>query len=327
MMSTTKDELFVDEKYVIHRIKFIVFLIFQIPSIIISIFLFVYLSTHRHVISIRPNQGLFILLLIHFCQLTIDMSMDIHFNRLGYVNPSSPIYCTWWTFFEFSLIVQSEMLMSVISIQRHIFVFQPNLFNSRLYRYLYHHIPLFVFVVYPIVFYLISIIFYPCDGTQWDYQANVCGLADCYLVYDKILATLDWSLNNGLPIIVISLANVTLIYRVIRRKRRVNGNIPWRKQRRMTIQLLSISCLYFFGWLPSLTIGLIQQLYSSTFLSDFQVTYAFDLMYFICLLLPWIYFRLYPQFNQWFIQILFKRFTNTNTVRPINVTFLQSHLH
>lgn len=304
----------------IHRAKFVLFLIFQIPSLILSILFFIYFFKHRNIMFIRQNQGLLILMIINFLQVSIDMSMVIHFNRLGYVSPATPIYCTWWTFLEYTFFVGGEMVMSVISIQRHIFVFKTNLFNNRLYLYLFHHFPLLFFVVYPVVLYLIIIIFDSCDGTQWDYQSNVCGLANCYLIYNTVLATCDWAINNGLPIVVISLANISLIFRVVAQKRRTIGHVSWRKQRRMTIQLLSISCIYFIGWFPNLIIGVIQQLYLPTFLMDIQLDYVFNLVYFICLLLPWIYLGLFPQFKQWLHKMMLSNrvWAIENTVEPTN---------
>ncbi|CAF4979084.1 unnamed protein product, partial [Rotaria socialis] len=51
----------------------------------------------------------------------------------------------------------------------------------------------------------------------------------------------DWAANNGSPAIVIMLANFALVLRVIRHKRRQQGGYSWKKQRRMTLQLVFIS--------------------------------------------------------------------------------------
>ncbi|CAF3922992.1 unnamed protein product [Rotaria sp. Silwood2] len=118
--------------------------------------------------------------------------------------------------------------------------------------------------------YHIPLAFCPCDGTQWDFTSNLCGYANCYLVYNKVLSTIDWLANNGSPIVVIIIANVSLVIRIIKHKRRQQKSIPWKKQRRMTLQLLSISSLYLVAMLPSLTIEVTQQLNSPRFLVNFQ---------------------------------------------------------
>ena len=114
----------------------------------------------------------------------------------------------------------------------------------------------------------------------------------------------------GVPIVIIAVANVTLIIRVIRQKRRCERITSWKKQRRMTIQLLSISSLYFLGWFPSMAIAVIQQLVSPTFLMEAQVDYIYDLVYLICLLLPWVCLGLFPEFTKW----IWKRFLYRNVV-------------
>jgi hypothetical protein len=165
---------------------------------------------------------------------------------------------------------------------------------------------------------MIVVVFYPCDGTQWDLKSNLCGYANCYLVYNKILATFDWGVNNGLPIVVIILANIALVVRVVKQKRRRHQqHVSRRKQRRMTLQLLMISSLYLIAWLPSLVIRLGQQIISPNFLAQFQLDYALDLIYLVCLLLPWICLRLLPEFTKWIWKHLHCQKIPLNAVRPI----------
>jgi hypothetical protein len=145
--------------------------------------------THQNLFHIRQNQGLLILIVVNFIQVTFDLPMVIHFNRLGRVSPATAGYCTWWTFFEYTFNGASEMLMATISIQRHILIFHTYMFNVRFYRYLLHHLPLLLCIIYPIILYLIIVVFYPCDDTQWIFTSNLCGLANCYIVYSKVLGS------------------------------------------------------------------------------------------------------------------------------------------
>ena len=108
-MNNTSIEITDDEKFVLHRVKFVLLLVLQIPSILISISIFIFFLTHRALFRVRQNQALLILLLVNFIQVSFDLPMDIHFNRLGRVSPATPGYCTWWTFFEFTLNVASEI--------------------------------------------------------------------------------------------------------------------------------------------------------------------------------------------------------------------------
>lgn len=322
-MNDSNSEASFADKTVLHRVKFTVLLALQIPSILICISLFYYFITHRALLHNRCNQALQILLVVNFIQVTCDLPMVIHFYQLGQISPATSGYCTWWTFLEYTLNGANEFLMATISVQRHVLIFHSPSLNDRLKRWLVHHLPLCLCLLYPIILYLVLVVFYPCDGTQWNFSANACGLANCYLINSKILGTFDWMCNNGLPIVVIILANVVLVIRVVRQKHRHHQLVTWRKQRRMTLQLLSISCLYFFTWLPNLCIGFVQQLFIPDFLVDIQLDYIFDLTYLISLLLPWIYVGVFPQFTHWFLKNILRCTTPTNVIGPTNAVATQ----
>ncbi|CAF0765959.1 unnamed protein product [Adineta steineri] len=316
-MNISSEELVNNDKFVLHRVKFIILISLQIPSIIISLLIFIFFITCHTRLNVYQNQAILFLLIVNFFLLSVDLPMPIHFYFLNYVTPATAGFCTWWTFFEYSLNLTSELLMAVISIQRHILIFQPSLLNTRFMRFLLYYFPLLLCLIYPIIFYMAVIIFYPCNGTQWDFKNNLCGYANCYLVYDRILSTFDWGINNGLPIVVIILANIILVIRIIKQKHRHHQHISIRKQRRMALQLLSISSLYLIAWLPSLLIGLGQQLISATFLAQFQLDYALDLIYLVCLLLPWICIRLLPGYTVWMRNQWHHVTVVHNRIRPI----------
>lgn len=161
------------EEIVLHRINFFILLVSQIPSIVITLLIFVFFHTHCGQMHIDQNQALLLLLIVNFIALTADLPMPIHFYRTGFVSPATASYCTWWTFFEYSLNLISELLMAVISVQRHIFIFQPRLLDHRLKLYIMHYLPMLFCLIYPVIFYLIIIVFDSCDGTQWVYSSNL----------------------------------------------------------------------------------------------------------------------------------------------------------
>jgi hypothetical protein len=309
-------ETFEDEHFLLHRIKFLILVILQIPSIILSVFIFAFFVTHQALLRTPQNQALLLLLLVNFVQVSFDLPMPIHFYYLGHVSPATAAYCTWWTFFEYTLLTASEFIMATISIQRHMLVFQSHVLRIRWKRWLLHYLPLLLCLIYPIVLYLNLVVFYPCDGTQWDFTSNLCGLANCYLVYSKILGTADWAVDTGLPIVIILFANVALVVRFIQQKRRRQQIISWQKQRRMTLQLLSISCLYLIAFLPSVIIGLVQQLGSPTFAVQIQSNFIIDLSYLICLFIPWVCLRMIPELTRWVLGRLRLQHRARNTVGP-----------
>ncbi|CAF3413521.1 unnamed protein product [Rotaria socialis] len=310
-------ETFVDNKFVLHRTKFFILISLQIPAIIISLLIFVFFINHRTTLNALQNQALLLLLIVGFVELTADLPMPIRYYYLGYVTPATPGYCNWWTFFEYSIHLISELLMATISIQRHALIFSANLFRSRLNLYVLYYAPLAICVTYPFIFYIFIILISPCDGTQWDYTSNLCGYANCYLLYNRFLGMYDWAANNGSPAIIIMLANFALVLRVIRHKRRQQGGYSWKKQRRMTLQLVFISSLYLFAWLPSLAIGVTQIMISPSFLANIQTDYTLDFMYLISLLSPWVYIKLLPDFQRWISKNVHRGELTQNTVRPV----------
>jgi hypothetical protein len=291
-----------DDKVILYRIKFLVLLILQIPSVVLYFFIFIYFATHRSVLKNPQHQAVLLLLFVNFLEASCDLPMVIHFYYIGHVSPATAAYCTWWTFFEYTLSVSSEYLMATISIQRHMLIFNGHIVRIKYKRILFHHLPLLLCVVYPTVLYFSLVVLYPCDGTQWNFSSNLCGLDNCYLVYNSILATFDWALNNGLPVVVIILANVILVVRVVWQKHRSLQPILWKKQRHMTVHLLSISWLYIIAWLPNTIIAVIYEVSNSDFAATIQTNYIFDLLYLVCLLIPWVCLGIIPDFKKWILK-------------------------
>ena len=305
----------------LHRIKFSILLTFQVPAYILSLLIFAFFIKNTRLLSISHNQALLVLLVVNFIQLTITLPMNLHFYAVSAVVPSTPTFCQWWTFIEFSLYVTSEYLMATISVQRHMLVFNAHVMRVCWMRWLLYYSPLIFSLTYPGIFYLGAIIFYPCDGSQYDFTSNVCGFTPCYLLFNKVLGTFDWAVNNGVPMVINALANVLLVVRVIRHKRQQNRTVSWKQQRRMTVQLFWISSLYLIAWSPCLVVGLVQILGYPTFMASIQTSYFLDLIYVVCLFLPWVILGLLPELDNWL-----KSFCGLNRVRNV-VSTTSTNLH
>ncbi len=143
-------------------------------------------------------------------------------------------------------------------------------------------------IIYPMLLYLSLVVIYPCDGTLWNFTLNLYGLANCFLVYNRILAIVDWVRDGGLPLILISIANISLVIRVVWQKNRRHQIISWQKQRHMTLQLLSISCLYLIGWFPNTIFAIIYHITESNVVAKIHLNYIYELLYLVCLFIPWV---------------------------------------
>jgi hypothetical protein len=172
------------------------------------------------------------------------------------------------------------------SIERHIIVFHNSTFHSQWKRIAFHYIPLSVAVLYTPVCYSYLIFIYDCIN-NWDYSELLC-TAPCFY-QNKTLGIVDWLVNIILPAFSIALANLLLILRVIFRSTAVRNSIERTKRnRKMSVQLLTISSLFLIFWLPIAVTGLIQQFFSPTFLIDIQFNIFFYLIYFIQLFIPFV---------------------------------------
>jgi len=314
-MAVNNTQLSNNSKSTSNYIKYLVFMVLEIPSVILYVAILIYFIRHCSVIKMLHNVGVFTLFVISFIQASCDLPIVIHFYRLGYVSPSTAGFCLWWTFFDFTLNTISELLMATISIQRHIFVFHSNMLRVRKKRLLFHDLPIIFSVAYPILLYIGLILIYRCDRDYWDFSTLWCAGNACYAMESKFWSAYDWIVNNGVPVFVILLANITLILRVLCQKRRIHQPISWQKQRRMTLQLFYISSLYFISWLPNVIIGVIKRISKIFAMIEFQSNYLYDFIYLVCVFVPYIILTMIPELKNWIRRIIFRRqFAQINTI-------------
>lgn len=137
--------------------------------------------------------------------------------------------------------------MALGSIERHLVVFHGQ-FLSR-HRFLLSKVPIIFSIIYPFAFYT-GVIF----GSWWctnvyDYSTLACG-PPCYLITSKFLPLFGILTHRVLPVFLIMLVNIILVVRVWQQKTRMNQANTWRKNVRMSIQLLSIAFMYLVVWIP-----------------------------------------------------------------------------
>ncbi|CAF3965122.1 unnamed protein product [Rotaria sp. Silwood1] len=147
---------------------------------------------------------------------------------------------------------------------------------------------------------------YPCDNILWDYTKNGCGYANCYLIFDKFLATFDCIFNGAVPTVLNALANILLFMRFILQKRRMRQTMNWQRQRRMATRLFYVSSIYIVAFFPPMIVSLVQILGYPNFLVDVQNNYLNELISSVEFVLPWIYLILFSESLNW-IKTLYRR--------------------
>ena len=300
----------------LYKVKFIIIIILEISALFVSLLIIMFLIKHRSEVKKMQNRSLIILFAINLIELLTDIPMSIDFYYFQSVRFATANYCTWWTFTLFSFCVIDEFLMATISIQRHLFIFQAHIFQNRRKRYIFYYLPLIISIVYPILFYIYSIFLVTCDGSQWDFSLPVCGLANCYFLYNVTLTLFDYVFNNTTPLVVIFIANVVLIIRVVKQKHQHQQRVVWRKHRRMTVQLVCISSLYLIAWLPLIIDTLILNISPSDSLVQFNTNYISELPILACFGLPWVYAGLLSGFKKWIWKSTTPLRITANTVQP-----------
>ncbi|CAF2068057.1 unnamed protein product [Rotaria magnacalcarata] len=105
------------------------------------------------------------------------------------------------------------------------------------------------------IFYGVAIFAPPCQNS-YDYTSDVCGMAGCY---DSIpsFAMIERVGFAIAPTFLIAIANMALLVRVVWQKYRLHRNVEWRKQRKLTIHIVSISFLYLCFDFPLSVIDLV----------------------------------------------------------------------
>jgi hypothetical protein len=267
------------------------------------------------------NHVIFLLIIVSSLYVTLDLPLIINYYRRGYDNFRTPAFCFGWYWLDYTLVVMSLFLTATASIQRHILVFNAHWLRIRRKRWLLHYIPLIVCVVYPPFFYFIVVFFYPCI-TSFDDDSLSCPFP-CYSEDYAIYYAIDWIPNTILPVVVIAIANITLIYRVIysMRKRRQRRCRTWQKQKKLTLQLLAFSSLYIVGWSPSAIISIIETIFLPHLYTERpSLYYINNSSYFVCPLQPMICFLALPELMN-FIKIKLRQklpvTTATQSMSPI----------
>ena len=266
-------------------VQFILLLIVEIPALFCTIVILIYLSYFWQTLIKRAlrNHVLIILVILSFLYMTMDLPFSINSYRLGSDQPRNHSFCLWWYFLDYTLIIASIFLTATASIQRHILIFHAQWLHSKRVKCLVHFLPILLCLIYPMMFYLSTIVFYPCDRSE-DNESLYCS-QPCY-TDSFVLFNFDWIVNTALPLVTIILANTTLIVRVIRSMRKIRQrrqSLTWKRQRKLTLQLLSLSYIYVFGWAPSTLVSIIRSFAQPNLLEDIpQLEYLNFLTYFVC---------------------------------------------
>ena len=299
-------------------IKFWILLFFQPLSIVCSLCMFYHMLASRTQRQLLANQIVFVMLIVSFLSVTIDLSITLDFLRQGFVFSQSHAFCYFWMFIDYVLYTQGMLLMAWASIERHILVFSIQKLRSKKQKFFLHYFPILFCIIYPLIFYIYMILSYPCQQS-FDYKLILCG-TPCFKQISFVLNSYDTMIHSFTPTVITIISSLTLLIRVVRHKRRIQGQLfSWRKQYRMSIQLLTIACLYVLMNTPPYTIIAIRVFVLETMGAELYALFIYYLYYFLTLFLPFVCLGLVHDFHKrikiWLQKILCRRLLNRTFTR------------
>ncbi|CAF0803478.1 unnamed protein product [Adineta steineri] len=235
-------------------VRFYTYFPLLIPSIPCSIFILYHFLTKRTLRQALNNHVIILILILGLIYELTDVIWLMHYYRVHVSLFQIPTFCLIWVFIDLGIFVTITILVAWASIQRHILIFHDKWVSTKRGRLLFHYIPLLLFLVYPILFYIYIFIIMNCQQPL-DYKIMRCGYSFCAF-YDPIIGKFDSIVHQIIPTFTIVTFSFLLVVRVLWQKRRLRQRIQWRNYQKMAIQLLPIASIYLIFYFPSMIIYL-----------------------------------------------------------------------
>ncbi|CAF1012483.1 unnamed protein product [Adineta steineri] len=268
-----------------NTVKFWSLLIFLIPSILCALFISYYLLFDRTLRHALHNHVVIVLLLIGlFSEMTNYIWMLVYYQYAG-IWQRSNIFCAIWGFNDWALYITYTILLAWATIERHILVFHDRWVSSRRRRLLVHYLPLVCLFLYCFVFYIVVYFIPPCANI-FSQTGYIC-ISPC-IFNSYTFSMYELVAHQFLPFPIIVIFSIALLVRVVFQKKRTHQPVQWRKYRKMTVQMLSISLLYVVLYFPFLVVSICVLFNVSTDLLNEILPYTTFITYFIFPLYPFV---------------------------------------
>ncbi|CAF1127932.1 unnamed protein product [Adineta ricciae] len=261
------------------------YLIPNIIAIFTSIFVLYHLLFDRALRQALNNHIIIVILFTNFISDFTSTPWLIYYNFTGTSLVPNPIFSLVWVYIDYASYALQTMLFAWATIERHILVFHDQWLRTTTQRIFIHYLPTTIIFLYVTLYYLLLCFVRFCSNI-YDYS-QVYGLVDGHCELENVFFQ-RWCLifDQTIPTMIIIISNIGLLERIFSAKRRAHQAINWRKQRRMIIQLLSLSVLFFVLNVPYLFVKLA---YTFETFSNLGVEFSFYteyFVYYIAFLLP-----------------------------------------
>lgn len=245
---------------------FSILMVFSILCYIFVFYHFLATSTSRRALN---NHVIILLLIVYGIQTLLATSFHLDHYRRGYYWPPTMGYCFLLYMVDYITYEIGALLMVWASIERHFLIFNKSLFDTRLRRRISHYFPLAFCFIYPIIYYTYFILFYPCES-YYDMEKLTC-VAACFLWTNSKMAIYELIMNGFVPVCLIAIFSTGLLVRVLWQKQQMGRQLTWKKNRKMTIQLLAVSTTFLFFNIGYFVIALGQMVWDVNFGADIMI--------------------------------------------------------
>ena len=241
-------------------------------SILCYLFVIYHFCRNPTIRQALNNHAVFLMLIVYGLQAVLNTPLHLDAFRIGYFWPPYLGYCFLIYMADYVIYEIALLLMVWASIERHILIFHPTLFNTRTKRLIGHYGPMVFAFVYPTVYYTYFILFYPCDS-YYDITTYHC-FAACFLWTSNAMAYYELITNGFVPVCLTAVFSMALLLRVLWKKKQMGRQMTWRKNRKMTVQLLGISVTFLAFNLGYFIIALIQFVRDPNFAAAMMVWFV-----------------------------------------------------
>lgn len=326
-MNITSDEgpsSFIKQAFLPASIQFWLILLSEIPSTTCSLFLLYHFIMDSEIRRSLPFHTIIIMNIYTLMIEIIDIPFYLNFFLVGKVWPETPAHCLIWWLVDYGFYYTVTMLVAWSSIERHIFVFHDRWISNRRGRLFIHYLPLVSIIIYMSIFYIWVILLPPCANT-FNYTAVLCGYSACYFM-DPIISAYEQIVHGFLVTFIIVGFSVALLVRFLLRKRRLLQMMDWRKYRKLTVQMLSISSLFLIINLPISLLSIPYLLGVSGYLDANVLLYLDFIAYWNIFLLPFVSLNSLPDLKKRVRKLFGLRYQHQliigtiRTIHPITTT-------
>ncbi len=269
-----------------HRIRFWYFLVFNTLSLICTLFTLYLLLRDRTLRRSLYNHVIIILLVISLLYESTNISFHIHNDQYNVPWLASSTFYLFWVFIDYSMYSLQIALFAWASIERHILIFHDQWVSTGKKRLFVHYFPIIIIIVYYTIYYSMVYFGTPCS---YSFDGYLSGGIYIPCAFDRtFLATWDLMVHQVIPTLLIMIFCIGLLIRVIRQRVRMRRSVNWEKQRKMTIQLLTISSIYMVFNTPWIVVIFAYQCGLPLSIALYGIIYGKFILYNIIFFFPFV---------------------------------------